>query len=476
MAEIKLDLIGSGDAAEPSVADIIAAARGMGLLFNGASPYDAIAGFWTGLLNGQDKVINVLGDSTGNDAPEWVRRLPEMFATEVPDVRVEYQVYTSGTPGSFPWPVAVNAGIAGERAVQFDGTRGRYLRHGDVATFTGSIDIRAKVNCADYSIGGVNQLIISKWSSAAGNRSFYWGFTPTGAMQFHWSPDGTVDNSFTAPASMMNVVDGADIWVRVVANASDGSISFYRSTDGDTWTLSETDSTTPFTGVFAAPTYPYELGSRGSTGSDAGATSVFRGKIYKLQMRDGVDGPIMNPQLITAWNNNASGGGANTLAVGSQTILISNASVAGAGLSSYWMEGRIDHAITRTPFPLLIVSSSHNEAAVTGHSLYTLWESVLSAIYTRNPTACVMAIIQNPELAAAAREEEHNRRIGELAIYFAKKGIGTFNVCKSMIDTGDLATLISADGIHPSTGEGGGIEWMAEYVQSRFRIGRYLAA
>lgn len=437
--------------------------------------FDGISAFWTALANPLiDPAINVAcSDSTGNGPDEWVRvGIADTIHRLRPDLQIEYALY--GGNFRFPWPTTLYAGAQGERAINFNGTRGRYIPYSDVGALTGDLDIQAKVNCPDYTIGGVNQLIVSLWG-AAGNRGFYFGITADGRLQFHWSTDGTIDNFYNSSA-LSALVDGQDAFVRVTAETGTGEVKFYDSTDGNNWVLRNTFSTTPYTGCFAASGVPYELGSRGSTGSEAGATSVFRGRIYKCSIRDSVNGTIKTPQGIGSWISNAAGSGADTPLTGSQTVYIYNGSVAGAGLS-YWSD-KINSVVTNFPFQYTLISTSHNDGPRLGKTLYDIWEVQINAIFARNPTTHIGIVLQNPETTGTPFQrnpEPHNRRVAQLAMYARKKGFDVINVYKAFIDSG-RSDLIADDGVHPTTGEDGGNAFWSAYIARRLETGLRLAS
>jgi hypothetical protein len=153
---------------------------------------------------------------------------------------------------------------------------------------TGDIDLRAKVSLDDWTPSGSNALV-AKYGTA-GQRSYMFQVaSPSGVLQLNWSADGTnviTKNSTVAPT----IADGATLWVRATLDVNNGAsgndVTFYTSTDGTTWTqLGATVTTAGTTSIFSG-TSILEVGTW------AGGNSIARGKFFRAQVLNGIDGTV----------------------------------------------------------------------------------------------------------------------------------------------------------------------------------------
>lgn len=144
---------------------------------------------------------------------------------------------------------------------------------------TGDIDIRIH---AATTWQTTRVALASKWGT-----TLSWLVTSetAGAINFYWN-DGTT--TFTQTSSAVSFADGADGYVRVTMQVNDGAgnhvIKFYTSTTGITWTQLGTTVTTAGVTTINPSTEPIAVGAY-----DAGASAPLAGRIYLMQLHNGID-------------------------------------------------------------------------------------------------------------------------------------------------------------------------------------------
>ena len=157
---------------------------------------------------------------------------------------------------------------------------------------TGDIDITAYV-MPDLWINGA-QHIVNR--ANAGDVSFRFFITTSGALVFNWSDDGvnythtatSIDN-LSAPA-LPPFSDGEAGWVRVTLDVNNGAggytVTFYTSTDGDLWSqLGIKISSTPTTSIFNSA-----AGLR--MGINTFAANSFVGLMFNVDIYNGINGTL----------------------------------------------------------------------------------------------------------------------------------------------------------------------------------------
>ena len=170
-------------------------------------------------------------------------------------------------------------------AVSLNGVAGTYVSTPDsvAASITGDIDIRVKAALTDWT-PSVENWLVGK-IAGAGVRSYdmYIAAT-TGRLVLRASVDGTVIPQWTSTVSP-SVSDGGAIWVRGCRVASTGSVTFYTSADGDAWTQLG-DVVAGTSGAI------FDSTSVLTIGSNIGGVSPTNGKIYRVQIYNGIDGTL----------------------------------------------------------------------------------------------------------------------------------------------------------------------------------------
>lgn len=181
------------------------------------------------------------------------------------------------------------SGGNGNYVYQPGNNNGEYLSTPDSAalSITGDLDIRFLGALNDWASATV-QVIASKWSAAAGQRSFLFTIA-AGVMSLQWTTNGTTINTATAtaPVSYTGSEDGS---LRVSLDIDNGEgvyeVNFYQSSDrSQTWQIVGNTITGGSTTSIFDSTTQVEIGSYGS-----GTLNCLSGKIYNCNFRAGLSG------------------------------------------------------------------------------------------------------------------------------------------------------------------------------------------
>ena len=184
----------------------------------------------------------------------------------------------------------IHLAFAGTKYGWLPGVAGNYFSTPDsaAASITGDIDIRVKVALADWT-PAVNTALVAKYFGTGNQRSYLLYIeASSGKLIFQVSNNGSAA-IFPQSSTGMGFSDGTVGWVRATMDMDDGAgnrvTRFYKSTDGETWTLISTDTTAGTYSLFNS-TAPVELGI-----IEASANPL-SGKIYQAQIYNGIDGPL----------------------------------------------------------------------------------------------------------------------------------------------------------------------------------------
>ena len=167
-----------------------------------------------------------------------------------------------------------------------------YARTPDTAAldFAGNFEISADIAPNFYQAVG-NDTIISKYELTGNQRSWQLLLTPAGQLQLYWSPNGTTAISKLSTVSVPGD-PGERLRIKATLDVDNGAgqnvVRFYTGPPSSAiWNqLGTTILTTGATSVFNS-TAPVEIGSR------SGGTGQFEGRIYSVQVRNGIGGPLV---------------------------------------------------------------------------------------------------------------------------------------------------------------------------------------
>ncbi len=173
---------------------------------------------------------------------------------------------------------------------------------------TGDIDMRIDAEADDW-YGRMGHILAAKYNATGNQRSWVFGTTPTGYLQFAWSTDGTSTNRIAVTSTVPIATIGRQVF-RVTLDVNNGAAgntaTFYTGdTVGGTFTqLGSAVVTSGTTSIFSS-TANLEVGSYndgGGRGSTIGTLDVdpFTGKIYAFQLRSSIAGTVVATMDATA--------------------------------------------------------------------------------------------------------------------------------------------------------------------------------
>lgn len=417
---------------------------------------------------GESTAVSIFGDSTSDSdgvtastdrlAARFARRLAEAYPTH----HVLFKPFDGATASFKKWTVMQNH-ASGRRYANCGGTRSLRLvpTTTEKGTFaSGNMDLRALISPTSWAPGGTaaNRTIIARnvgTTAAYGTAfQFRWMLSEAGVLRIAWSSNGTSWNAFKDATVPVPGVNGTPLWVRVTVeiNTTTGwTVKYWTSPadDGATWTqlgasVIWSGSTTA---LFASPGY-FEVAANGWQPAAEGHA----GRFYEVQIRDGVDGPMIAPASLEAWERY---GDSSTTWGGAPTLYVLNASQSGSQISHHVAAGRVAKETPDYGQSVVIFNDGHNESSASGTAWIPPYEAWVTAVKDRLPNAAVNVIGQNPHLPTwgneAAYGAEHRKRIMELAAAAGKNGWGFLNVYQAYLDDSrPLTDLISGDGLHPT--------------------------
>lgn len=398
----------------------------------------------------------VLTDSTGNDVPgaghtgDWPYEFAAKVAAAYPAWTVRMPVWND-TNQDYDVPTVFQTGTAGERYMPF--TLANHTLQIDPTGITAptDLDVSAKASLDDWTPG--TAMIFVGRAEGAGARSwwFYVDAT-TGKLGLIWTADGT--NLTTVVSSVApTVADGAVLWVRATLDVDDGLghyvVKFYTSTDGVTWTqLGTTITGGATTSVFdPGANAAYTIGGRGTS------STVLVGKLYEVRVRSGLNGGLILPSWPEQWVARP----ASTLGpspVGAPVFTLFAGAMPGQGLTYLSNATRLPLLLPDSSLRAVFLATSHNDG-IGGYdsvwlSAYSAW---ITAVKSRAPDAAPVVMTQNPEEAGTLSTVKgifaHEIRRQKLLTLAQALGLPSFDACQAFLDTGEAATYVNADGIHP---------------------------
>jgi hypothetical protein len=426
-----------------------------------SGPVRELSGLKRALLDAQYScAVQVLGDSTGVSTDRWPYRLAQKIATDYPAWTVQHINWDEATE-DYAAPVTISTGTAGAlHTVSTAGVYPRTIINSHAPHLTGTMDVRAKLNCVTWTPANVFGATIFL-SEGGGTGSWGWNFSinTAGVLRMYYSVDGTTLGSMSANA-VVGFAANSTWWVRCVFTPDDGAgnrvAKFYKSTDGLTWTQIGTTVTTVGTVVVKdqiALGKTYLLGETGaSTGN--GVT------IYEVDVRDGLNGPSILPRRPDLWAEYGAGPGTpETQIVGAPVLTMVNGSRSG-GTVAYLNETTRRKMLTPDYGQLVtFLSSSHNETRAGGNDWAAIYKAWVDGVRTRIAAGSIIGLTQNPEAPGNFYTMAHaKRRLGLLALA-PPLGIGTIDIMKAFYDYGPTwATALLGDLTHPNSA--GSILWM----------------
>jgi hypothetical protein len=333
-------------------------------------------------------------------------------------------------------------GPLGERYVRL--TKTLIVDVASTKQISGDIDVRVKVALDDWTPSTSNTLVARFGGS--GNRGWRVYVHTNGYMYLEWTTDGTTlitKNSGVA----VGATDGSTKWVRATLDVDNGAsgndVRFYTSDDGVVWTqLGATQTTGGVTSIYEPTAQPWELGGYGQV------TFPTVGKIYEVQIREGINGPIRNPVLPDHWQVRDD---TSYTFSGSPVLTVVNGSHPGASLTYLNDATRLPKLHPDYGQVAIMFSDSHNENWSVGEAWRVKYEAWLDAVQALRPVATLVISTQNPKYAPATGIEAHAVRQQLLKAIAARRRLGLIDAFGAF---GTNAALVQSDGIHPTKGAG----------------------
>jgi hypothetical protein len=412
-------------------------------------------GAFTGLMAALDAGlrstgVQVIGDSTGVPTWQWVYLTSSWLAARYPALTFQVLPWNA-TSQDYDAPAIQQTGAAGERYALFTGPgsgQTAFITDSPETSITGDLDIRVKVSMDSWT-PAATQVFVCKFSGGGGQYSFrfYVSNNYSNYPRFEWSTDGTALKG-AAPTTWTVPAAGATKFLRVTLAVATGTVTFYESTnDGGTWTQIGSPVVVSGGNIFDS-TSPLQLASQGGY---PGIGSYLAGKIYRVGVRNGINGPHVAPVLPELWETQYA-----MQFGGAPVCTFVNGSNSGATIAYLADTTRFKMMTPDWGQVAGVFSCSHNDAARLGLSYLADWDSVLSQFRARLPLAQPAIFTQNPRTAPAANITEHALRQSQLLTWAAKNGLSAIDHYRAFLqDPRPLNTLVNpADGVHPLQPDG----------------------
>lgn len=417
----------------------------------GVDHYGALLGT---IQSNQSAAIMLQGDSTGDEEIEWFGLLRDSLAVSLQNItidtvsqnaRVEYKAWNSGTQDYGPWSV-IQAGTYGERYDRFDappGGRSRRLTTLDIPNPPAEDwDIRIKVALDDWTPATLSTIFARQGGVL--DRGYTWTVQTNGDIKFTWFPNSGSESNNVLTATAANLapmVDGSAHWLRFTLVISTGVATMYKCSDEVTCSSVATSTVGATTVGNPSAAVAYEIGGRSNN------VEVCTCNIYKFELRDGIDGPLLNPETMEAWGTaNASAQG------GSPTLFVINGSESGKGLDWFIDAARFPKMVRNFYPSILYLSTSHNDGLYRGMQLAGKLDTWLSLARARVYFGTFSIALQNPEISPASAPLNHLGRTREMYAWAQRNNLligpdATRSFYRSSLG---LSLLSKPDGVHPS--------------------------
>lgn len=406
-----------------------------------ANPLSSVA---KALEAGESAAMIWQGDSTSDESTEMAYLLFSALAAKFPDIRAQYKAWSDGSQAYGAWQV-LQSGASGERYIDFVGTEACRWSASYMAV-TGDPDIAVKILPATYTPASFQTIFSRDNGSGTYSQKLY--LRADGKLQYAFSQNGA---SFTYVASTVALpyVAGTPMWVRATHKLNNGAggndVKFYTSSDGATWTQLGTTVTNAGTATIYDPgsAVPWEIGAHTQW------MEPYIGKIYEVVVRNGIDGPVMSPQPVEAWQRVTA---IQNSVGGSPTLYFLNGSTAGKSLSYFLDTTR--HPLIVEPYEIasaIVVNDGHNEGALTGRGWYALLDSLKTANVARAPCAGMVVTTQNPEVVGTANwARDADRRARQTEMWAIKNGVYCADTYIDFMRSGVPLLTMIPDGVHPT--------------------------
>lgn len=422
--------------------------------------------FMSKLINKSgDLVLQVNGDSTGNENTEWVYQLAQQIGSAYPDLAIDYRLWDNTNlvyspvsaiqSGNAPSPGTVFLDNFSRTASDLFGTTpdigAPWGRDGANAAGDWTINGTHAVRTADTTSGNmladggvagdVNLQVLGTISTAATGSTFNAQFT---VKRLNSTNRITLTISVSSTGlvtwSMLKVIAGASTTIA----PSEPLGSLLANTANQAFNLSFR-----VTGLNVTATLNGgSVLSADLLQSDADALAA--------STITGIGGSAATAMTIDQYRVDL------TAATSPQKLTIYNCSIPGSNLGT--QQPMLSIVAPVAP-DLMIVSTGHNYASNTPAQFATVLDSFLDAYYTRHPDSGVLITSQNPQKAPSANRISHFNRQVSLRSYCSKRQLGYVPLFEKWNnEPSGGVTMIQPDGVHPTQGANSGSSFWATTV------------
>jgi len=252
--------------------------------------------------------------------------------------------------------------------VYLPGVAGNYLDLSDEAALdiTDDVDIQVYVALDDY-ISGSTLNLVAKSGVASSTANYIFFINSTGDLAYR-TGDGSSSYTATSTAAL-GTADYDAVWLRVVRERTAGTVKFYTSDDGSTWSQLGSTITSFYSGAANTNSDELRIGQFKTIWPNAG-------KFYRARVYDGVSGSGGTLVLDVDCSVISSGSATSLTALTGQTVTISR-STSGrksvAVVSPVWLFGT-DDQIEVADNALLDFDATDDFTLV---SVFRLWDNFI---------------------------------------------------------------------------------------------------
>lgn len=406
------------------------------------------------MMDGKEShILNIIGDSTGNNNTEWVYLLTQKIASKFNNYNIKYALIDQST-GLYPSPTPIKI-VGPERYIEYTNSGAvRYLPYKIVKPReSADLDIRIRLKHGDWD-NGTQEFLINRYASS-GHRCYRLSKTSTNRVFFEWSNDGTTNNSIDPVATIGTFDNEVITWLRCTFDVDNGAggrtFTVFKSTeqvseskDITTWIQIGTKTDVGVTSIFEDSTVDFTLGMKSNS-------EAMLANFYKVEVYDGIDGVLITPPNIDAWQS-LSATTAQQITRGTPELYIFNSSIPGSSIETY-NTTLLRKAVVNGYYQNVFISLSHNQLWTTGDKFLTPLDAMIEIIKTLSYKPKIALLTQNPKGESTQPIPQGIRR-SEIIKYALEKGykyIDTYFKFVDKINNGvDFYDLINVDDIHPT--------------------------
>lgn len=402
-------------------------------------------------------VMQLLGDSTGDETTEWFYLLGAKLATAYPARTVQHRIWREATL-DYDVPTTIQTGTNGKGYLNPTSGGINTPDSARKSLTTCDFTARAFVRPSDLANAG-DQVILGHGGGSSSPNLGWYLYLSNGALKLAISETGSVWKAFAPIASSAAVsaiaTNGTDVGLGVkVTRNSGGNVSLQAiySANGTTWT----NFGTPYTGV-AAIAGVFDTNGTVDIGMRGTATDPFAGRIYWAEAFKG----LTTSTDALAWRFDASlwstgttftDGeghvwtltGSATITAGAPVLLLMNGSKGGADIA--WATTNIA-ALMTAPANLTLSSFGHNQ-----DKTLTEVKTFLDLIVTTQASTGLVAVRQNPTGSSATTATRQERQMARLAELVARQGYSLIDAYTAFKATGAVDSYVesSTPWVHPN--------------------------